>query len=47
MDKRFFGGAEITGLRGISVVPQMNMLPPEPFQQTVIGPGVVGRRNAV
>ena len=47
MHKGFLGLAEINGSRGIAVMAQVHMIAPEPLQQAVIGPGVVGRGDTV
>ena len=45
--KSLLGLAEVDRTWRVSVMPQVDMLSPEPFQQLVIGPGVVGRGDAV
>ena len=46
MDEGFFGNSEILVARlaptTLAVVAQVDMVPPEPLQQLVIGPAVVG-----
>ena len=46
MDEGFLGNSEILVARpavsALAVVAQVDMVPPEPLQQLVIGPAVVG-----